>query len=230
MRHLLCVLILFTTLIAAHAKGGRTCRIIFINAPGNAPQRLHLFDGKTSQEVELPSINFSPVYQLPGSALTLRMLPSAETDPKQISPDAPSAAVAESVTDFYLLVSSDPANLVVPVRFEVIDATKFTKGQMLWRNLTPNTIDGQIGTEKLVLAGNSQAILNPPAAKSEDYKVTISYRRPGLERLEPLCETQWGHDAQGRSVYFVVSTEGERTPRVMGLRDQRETAKKSGKR
>ena len=44
---------------------------------------------------------------------------------------------------------------------------------MLWFNLTPNRIEGQIGSENLVLGGNSQAILNPPAEKNEDSNVVI---------------------------------------------------------
>ena len=230
MRNLVYILILFVFLTAAQAKNGRTCRVVFLGAPDNAPKTLHLFDGKTSQEVELPSINFSPVYNLPGAALVLKMLPAPEVDPKKVSPDAPSVAVHEAVTDFYLLVSNDPANAVAPVKLEVIDATKFIKGQMLWFNLTANRIDGQIGTEKLALDGNSQAILNPPAVKNEDYNVNISFAKPSNDLLQPFCETKWRHDPQARNVFFVVTSEGARAPRVMGLRDQREPVKKAGKR
>jgi hypothetical protein len=129
-----------------------------------------------------------------------------------------------------LLVSSDPANAVAPVKLEVIDATKFTKGQMLWFNLTANRIEGQIGTEKLALGGNSQIILNSPAVKNEDYNVTVSFAKPGNDVLQPFCETKWRHDPQIRNVFFVVTNEGARAPRVMGLRDQREPVKKTGKR
>ncbi len=230
MRQLLCIILFVVSLAAAQAKGARSCRIVFLNAPDQAPEKLHLFDGKKSQEVELPHINFSPVYQVSQGAIVLKMLSVAETDPMKMSPEVPSVAVPEAVTDFYLLVSSDPANAVAPVKLEVIDATQFTKGQMLWYNLTANRLDGQIGTEKLALDGNSQAILNPPASKSEDYNVNISFSKPGDDHLQPFCETKWRHDPQIRNVFFVVTNEGARAPRVMGLRDQREAAKKVGKR
>jgi hypothetical protein len=230
MRHFLCIFFLFGCHTVVQAQSARTCRVLFLGAPDNAPETLHLFDGKASQEVELPSINFSPVYKLPGGALVLRMLPAPEADPTKVSPGAPSVAVAADVTDFYLLVSSDPANAVAPVKLEVIDATKFTKGQMLWFNLTANRLDGQIGSEKLALDGNSQAILNPPATKNEEYNVNISFSKPGDDQLQPFCETKWRHDPQVRNVFFVVTNEGARAPRVMGLRDQREPAKRAGKR
>jgi hypothetical protein len=230
MRHLLCITLFLVLFAAVQAKGTRNCRIVFLNAPADAPKKLQLFDGKQSQEVELPRINFSPVYQiLPGSIL-LKMLSVAETDPEKVSPDAPSVSVPEAVTDFYLLVSGDPANLVAPVKLEIIDATGFTQGQMLWRNLTANRLDGQIGTEKLALHGNSQIILNPPATANEDYNVNISFFKPASDASQPLCETKWHHDPRVRNVFFVVSKEGERTPRVMGFRDQREPVKKAGKR
>jgi len=226
MRQLICILLLFVFHTHVQAKSGRTCRVLFLGAPDNAPKTLHLFDGKASQEVELPSINFSPVYKLPGSALVLRILPAPETDPKKVSPDAPSVEVAADVTEFYLLVSSDPANAVTPVKLEVVDSTKFTKGQMLWFNLTANRLDGQIGTEKLVLDGNSQVILNPPTNKNDDYNVNISFSKPDDDVLQPLCETKWHHDPEIRNVFFVVTNEGARAPRVMGLRDQREAAER----
>ena len=229
MRHLLYIVLLLVSLHTVQAKGGRTCRIVYLNAPDQAPETLQLFDGKKSQRVELPSINFSPIYQISPGPILLKMLPAAETDPKKVSPDAPSVAIPNAVTDFYLLVSSDPANAVAPVKLEIIDATKFAKGQMLWFNLTANRLDGQIGTEKLALGGNSQAILNPPATKNEDYNVNISFVKPDSELLQPFCETIWRHDPQVRNVFFVITNEGARAPRVMGLRDQRETAKKSGK-
>ena len=230
MRHLFCIVLLIAAHTISSANATRSCRIVYLNAPDNAPEKLHLFDGKSSQEIELPQINFSPVYRLPGSDLVLKMLPAPEADPKKVSPDAPSVAVPEAVTDFYLLVSSDPANAVAPVKLEVIDATKFIKGQMLWFNLTANRIDGQIGAEKLALPGNAQAILNPPAVKNEDYNVNISFATPGSDLLQPFCETKWRHEPQARNVFFVVTNEGARAPRVMGLRDQREPVKKAGKR
>ena len=230
MHHLFCIILLITFQSSALAGAARSCRVVYLNAPDDAPEKLYLFDGKKSQEVELPRINLSPVYRLPGSDILLKMLPAPEADPKKVSPDAPSVAIPQAMTDFYLLVSSDPANAVAPVKLQVIDATKFTKGQMLWFNLTANRIEGQIGSENLVLGGNSQAILDPPAEKHEDYNVVISFAKPGNDSLQPFCETKWRHDPQVRSLFFVVTNEGARAPRVMGLRDQREPVKKAGKR
>ena len=230
MRRLFCLLGLFATLAAAHARDTRTCRIVFLGAPENAPAKLHLFDGEESREVELPRINFSPVYLLPSGELLLRMLPEEATNPKDVSPDAPSVALSKAVTDFYLLVSSDPANKIAPVKLEILDATKLAKGEMLWCNLTPNSLDGQLGSQKLELAGNARTNLKPPTHKNEDYNVKISFHTPTNTLLQPLCETKWQYDPLSRSVFFVVQKDGERVPRVMGLTDYREPGKRAGKR
>ena len=185
MRRLLCLLLLLPALATAQSKGPHTCRILFLGAPDGAPEKLQLYDGKSSQEVELPGMNLSPVYKLPAGPLVLRMLPTAPAKPEDVSPDAPKVAVAETVSDFYLLVSSDPANKVAPVKLQVIDAdsTKFKRGEMLWFNLTANSVGGQVGSEQLAMTPNSRTILKSPAAASEDYNVNLSFRIPGDERL-----------------------------------------------
>ncbi|MES2661074.1 MAG: hypothetical protein V4689_20800 [Verrucomicrobiota bacterium] len=228
MRHLLCLLFLIPNLALAQSNGSRTCRILFLGAPDDAPEKLQLFDGTASQEVELPRMNLSKVYPLPAGALVIRMLTTAPAKPEEASPDAPKAAIAESLGDFYLLVSSDPSNKIAPVKLQVIDAdpAKFKNGQMLWFNLTANSVGGQVGTQKLAMTANSRTILDAPASKSEDFNVNLSFRIPGDERLHPLCETKWQHDSRSRTVLFVINQGGSRVPRILGFPDYREPAEK----
>ncbi|MES2924796.1 MAG: hypothetical protein V4819_24795 [Verrucomicrobiota bacterium] len=230
MRRLLCLLLLVPCLASAQS-GSRTCRVLFLGAPDGAPEKLQLFDGSASQEVELPRMNLSPVYKLPSGPLVIRMLTTAPAKPELVSPDAPKAVIPETMAEFYLLVSNDPANKIAPVKLQVIDAdpAKFRKGQMLWFNLTANSIGGQVGTESLAMAANSKTILNAPAAKNGDYNVNLSFRMPGDERLNPLCETKWQYDAGTRTVLFVIPQEGVRIPRVLGFPDYRAAEEKTDK-
>ena len=230
MRRLLSLVFVLSVLGTTPSMAGRTCRVLFLSAPDNAPTKLQLFDGKASQEVELPQMNLSPVYKLPEGELVIRLLATAPLKPEEVSPDAPKAAIPPTMTDFYLLVSSDPSNKIVPVKLQVIDAdaTKFRPGQMLWFNLTPNSVGGQVGTEQLAMAANSKAIVNAPASKNEDYNVNLSFRMPGNEVLYPLCETKWRHDTRSRSILFVIPQQGSRSPKVLGFPDFREPEKKEG--
>lgn len=230
MRRFTLLLCLLSALATPRSMAGRTCRILFLGAPDNAPETLQLFDGKASQPVELPQMNLSPVYKLPPGDILIRLLTTAPAKPEEVSPDAPKAAIPDALNDFYLLISSDPDNKIAPVKMQVIDAdaAKFKPGQMLWFNLTPNSIGGQVGTQQLAMTANSRVILDAPATKNEDYNVNLSFRMPGNEVLYPLCETKWQHDVRSRTVQFVIVQSGSRAPRVLGFPDFREPEKKDG--
>jgi len=177
-----------------------------------------------SREVDLPRMNFSKVYQLPGGPLNLRLLSSPPDDPTKIPAAAPGVAVAEGLGDFYLLVTSDPANPVAPVRMQVINAgaDKLKSGQTLWFNLTKDTVSGVVGTETLKIQPATRETLNAPATGNRDYPVKLYFRIPGNEHLYPLCETKWRHDPRSRSVAFIITENGARSPRVMVFPDFRE--------
>jgi hypothetical protein len=231
MRFLLFIFLLIS--LAAHAaeKSARSCRILFLNGPDNAPQKLHLYDGTDSQEVELTRMGFSPTYQIRSGTLTLAMLPSppppaAAGSSPAIPADAPKAVLAETITDFYLIVSSDPSNKIAPVKMQVInaDAANFKRGQMLWYNLTDSKVGGIVGSRKLLVEPNSRLILDPPANGLEDYHVNIHFLPPGKQRPEPLCETNWSHDPRSRSVFFILKPADSLIPRILGFPDFREKA------
>jgi len=221
-------LLILSLAATAAEKSTRTCRILFIAAPESALKTLFLFDGQTAQEVELARMGFSPVYNVSSEAVSLAMLPAAPppaTAAASVVPaGAPTVGIAASIRDFYLIVTSDPANQVVPVKMQVVDANaaNFKPGQMLWFNLTQNKVGGTVGTRKLVINPNSRVILEEPANRSEEYHVNIQFIPPGKERPEPLCETNWSHDPRSRSVLFVFQSPGSVVPRIQGFPDFRD--------
>lgn len=219
------VLLLATLPISAQEKKGekRTCRILYLRAPSGAPTKLQLFDGKTSQEVDLPRMNFSKPYILPPGPLNLRMLTQPVLLPEELPAGAPTAVVPADMRDCYLLVSADPGNAVAPVRLQVVDAgtSKFRTGQILWFNLSPHHVGGTVGSEKLKLKPQSRTVMNSPANKRERYPVDLAFVVNGDKRLHPLCETAWLHDPRSRMVAFVFNEKGRRTPRVLAFSDFR---------
>ena len=228
MRAALFLLILSLSATAAE-KSTRTCRILFIAAPESALTTLYLFDGKTAQEVELTRMGFSPIYKISPEAVSLALLPTAPPTPATsaaavVPAGAPAAGIAASIRDFYLIVSSDPANQVAPVKMQVVDAdaANFKPGQMLWFNLTQNKVGGIVGTRKLAINPNSRLILEEPASRLEEYHVNIRFVAPGKERPEPLCETNWFHDPRSRSVLFILHPPGSNVPRIQGFPDFRD--------
>lgn len=223
MRVLVLICCLLPLTASAGKEGKRTCRILFLAAPPSAPQTLFLFDGKTSQEVDLPRMNFSQVYEIAGGDIRVRMLSSPVQNAKQVPLEAPEAVISESIRDCYLILSNAPANKVAPVRIQVVNAAadQFKNGQMLWFNLTANEVRGMIGSEPLRLSQNSRLILNPPASSASSYRVKIDYITPSEKLLRPICETQWQHNPATRMVMLVFNENGENVPRVMGFSDFR---------
>ena len=226
---LLICLLPFASVAHAQDKGGRTCRLVSLGASEKDPEKLHLHDGTKAFEVDLPRLNLSKVYPLPGGAITLRLLAAPPAEGQPANPAAPSATVADTLGDIYLLVSPDPSNKTVPARMQVIDAgaDRFKKGQMLWYNLTAHEVGGQVGKQKLAMKSRSKLILDPPADKGGDYNVNLSFRIAGKGDLYPLCETRWVHDPANRTVLFTVNEPGSRAPRVLGFPDYREEAGKN---
>ena len=49
---------------------------------------------------------------------------------------------------------------------------------------------------------------------------------PATSDCYPLCETKWLHDTRSRTLFFVVSQPGSRTPRVLGFPDYRDAPEK----
>ena len=224
MKSLLFLLLLVPCAALAAKAPKHTCRVLFFDGPDAAPEKLQLFDGTTCREVDLPRMNFSKVYELPPGPLRLCLLPAPPTDPTKLPPGAPAVTVGEDVVDFYLIVTTDPANTVTPVRMQVINAgmDKLRAGQMLWFNLTKNAVGGLVGSEKLVIQPSSRVTLDAPANGNQEYAVNLTFRIPGDERLYPLCETRWRHDPRSRSVVFINSENGIRSPRVLVFPDYRE--------
>jgi hypothetical protein len=228
LQFLLLIALFATPALAQEKAQKRTCRILFLEGPDSAPQTLHLFDGARAQEVELPRMNFSPVYEIPPGPLNLSLLPAPPTDPEQIPAGAPSVRIPEAVVDFYLLLTSDPSNKIAPVSMQIINAgtDRLRAGQMLWFNLTAHQVGGRIGSEKLLIQPQSTVTLNPPAVGAKDYAVDLAYRIQGGKHLYPICETKWFHDPRSRSLAFVFAKPGVRTPRVLVFSDFREADRK----
>jgi hypothetical protein len=215
--------LLSATAMAQEAPVKRTCRILFLDRPSGAPAKLHLFDGQTTREVDLPGMNLSPVHEMPSGALKLLLLPEPPADPALPPEGAPSAEVPAEMADFYLIVFSDPANPVTPVRLQVVDAEsgKTKLGQTIWVNFTDLVISGKLGDQDLLIEPQANATMGQPREDAGDYQVKISYNVKDQEAVYPVCETRWEHDPRRRNLGFVISQGEGSAPRVMVFPDFR---------
>ena len=110
MKHLLLVLLLLPIFPAnaQEKEKKRTCRILYVQRPDDAPTEAYLFDGKQSHKVLLPSLNFSEVIELPTGDITVG-LNSDSVDAAEAFPEgAPTAKIPEQMNDLYLLLYKIP--------------------------------------------------------------------------------------------------------------------------
>lgn len=223
MRILLLLSFLAVSTLSGAEKGARTFRVLYLDAPRDAPRITYLFDGKASQEIELPRMNLSPVYELSASVQTIVLSQTPYTSIEEVNPKAPQAKIPEGVADFYLLIGTDKDNPVAPLVPKIVPLEKssFKTGGMLWFNLTDNVVGGKVGSQRLMMKPLSQQVVKAPSSRNEGYIVDLAFQQPGDEELYPLCETKWIHDPKSRMVVFVTGTEHSSTLRVRGVTDFR---------
>ena len=221
MRLTLLVLFLATFLNAEERE--HTCRTLFFNAPQQQKNNYYLYDGKSSQKIELPRLSLSPVYKVRPGPIKIWLLAAPVRKLEEIPEGAPSETVPEGVSDFYLLIVRDPSNKTLPLRMQVVNANydRIGLGEMLWFNLTAKQLTGKLGKVPLNLGPNTSTLVGKPASAAADYPVEIYFRVPGDARTHPLIESQWHHDPRSRSIVFVYDEGNRRAPRISSFSDFR---------
>ncbi len=230
MSRLFVIALLFPLFAVAQGKPAeRSCRVLFLNPPADAPRKLFLFDGVKSQEIDLPEMNFSDVYQVAGGETTIRLLTHPVIKADDVPAGAPAGTLAESITEFYMIVSANSTNLITPVQLQIIDSgsEKFKKGQMMWYNLTNFAVGGQLGSQTLSIKGQSRVITDAPTNAAVPFPVKLSYLILDDPQLHPICQTQWMHDPRSRMVMFIYGGQNNTAPEISGFKDFREKVLKS---
>lgn len=204
-------------------KPERSCRIIYLERPADAPTEAHLFDGLISHKVSLSSMNFSEVIMLPAGPLTIGMTPNQVTAPEDFPEGAPTVKIPAAITDLYLVLASDPENKVLPIRMLALDvsAGQLKPGQTLWVNLTTHQIAGKLGNETLMVPSGGKVVGKPPLASSGYYKAAFLYQPDGKKEFMPVMQKSWWFDAKSKNLGFIIQS-GGRLPKIFTFRDHRD--------
>ena len=222
----------FSILATPLQAKSRSCRVVFPERPPDAPKTAFLFEGSKSHRVSLPSMNLSEVIELPGGELTLAMIPKEINDPKVLPPESPLLKIPESVTDFYIIITPDPNNLILPVKMNLVDTGggKLKPGETLWYNFTDHRISAKLGSAEMSVAPAGRTISKDPAPASGYYIARFAYQMNGSGAFSPITEQSWWHDANSRHLGFIFNS-GGKLPQIYFFRDFRdpETATEGGK-
>jgi len=204
-----------------HAKP-RSCRLVFPERPEGAPKIAYLFDGSKSQAVSLPSMNLSEVIELPDGDLAIAMTPSAVSDPELLPPQAPALKIPELVTDFYIIITPDPENKVLPVKMNLVDtgAGKLKPGETLWYNFTPHRIIAKLGGADMKVDPQGRTITKDPIPASGYYVARFAFQEDGKGEFAPITEQSWWHDSNSKHLGFIYNS-GGKLPKIYYFRDFR---------
>jgi hypothetical protein len=204
-----------------HAQS-RTCRIVFPERPQSAPKVAFLFNGKVSQAVTLPSMNLSEVIKLPPGELTIAITANKITDPKNLLPKSPLLKIPENVGEFYIIITPDPENTVIPIKMNLVDtgAGKLKPGETLWYNLTDHRIAAKLGSAQMTVDPKGRTISKDPISPSGYYTAQFIYQANGKGEYAPITEQAWWHDTASKHLGFMVNT-GGKLPRIYYFRDFR---------
>lgn len=224
-RPLLIATLLASMATAAPENSERTCRLLIPFPPSkDFPHKMYLYDGTNTREVEIPTKNFSPLYPLPEGDITVRLLASPPAE-GEIPDDKNSISVelAASIKQCYLLLlPGEEKDGGVP-RLQSIKANEdgFKAGQMMWFNLSPFPISGEIGPRKLEIKPNGREIVDAPAKGFEQYRILLKYLPKDAETPAPLTSSMWRHKPTARSIVFVVMTPKSKLPQILSFFDTR---------
>lgn len=204
------------------SSGDRTFRIVFPERPNSSPKTAYLFDGKESQLISLPSMNFSRVIAIRKGEVILYLTDEKITDPENLPPNAPRLRIPEEVREFYILMTPDTSNAVLPLRMNLVNTSdgKLKTGETLWFNLTQHRIVGKLGDIKMSVTPKNTTVTKDPTPESGYYRAEFALQPQGKGQFQRIADQMWWHDAESRHVGFIVDT-GGRLPKIYCFRDFR---------
>ncbi len=183
----------------------------------------YLFDGAKSQNVSLATMNFSEVIELPSGELTIAMTTSPITDPELLPAKAPVLKIPEKLMDFYIIITSDLENKVLPIKMNLVETGggKLKPGETLWYNFTGHRIVAKLGSAKMTVDPQGRTISKDPIPASGYYVAQFAFQADGEGALVPITEQSWWHDIKSRHLGFMYNS-GGKLPEIYFYRDFRD--------
>lgn len=166
------VALLNTTILSA-----RTAKILYFQAPKEAPENVFIYQNNQNPfKQNLPKNNFSSAIKLVEGDLDLQFLPSFLLEDEAFPENAPSVKIPAEWNKILILVSNDPTNALLPVKLRIINASKelVGNGDLIFLNLSTDTIKGTVGDKELELKPDTTEIIKDPIEpEAKQYMVEL---------------------------------------------------------
>jgi len=212
MKLFLILLLLITPLSAK-----RLAKLIYYQAPPNAPKEAFLYQLKAPpQQVELTRHNFSSSIPLGKGDQTLVFLPEALAPQSDIPFGAPRVKIPKEWNQVLLFLFHDPENQTLPFSVKAINANDnaFGPGDLLFLNYSDIIAYGSVGNKELNLKPKSREILSNPIAQKGAYNVNLNALHPETKKKNWLLKQSWVHLPDERCVVIITPLKPPRTAKL----------------
>jgi hypothetical protein len=222
-RYFSCLLALATGLVAAPAASSpRALRMVYVQAPENAPEKIYLLvgnDAKAVREMDLPRMSVSTNRcEIPAGVVRVSAAMKKPTRDDPLPANAPFVDIPESMQAplLVLLPSGDTGPLafrMLPVEFS---ADVVPDSSVVWFNLTERTVYAKLGSAQVVVAPRRSGTVVPSGKVGDNYPVMVDLSPDdGEADTVPFLRARWAKDADRRDLIFVVNDVGRKYPRLV---------------
>lgn len=211
---------------AADAPGSssRTCRLLYVQAPFDAPEKVVLVVGKDTTDVDLPRLCISNARaKLPAGPARVYAATKAPTKEEPLPPNTPFVDIPETMGDalIVLLPTGQPGPLsfiMLPVEF---NKARAPEGSVIWFNLSDRIIYAKLGNAGVTVNPKGSALSMPTVGIDEPYVVYVDASPvPPETETVPVVRGSWVKEARMRNLLFIVPDPSRTVPRILSIPDR----------
>jgi hypothetical protein len=208
-------------LVAVASLGARSVRLLYVEAPEDAPAALHLVVGKDVTRLDLPRLAISSgTAQLPSGATRIHLAERAPTRREPLPVDAPHVDIPAGDRDVLLVLM--PGGRPGPLGFkaQAIDFSpaRLPEGSVLWMNLSRCTLEARLGSSQARVAPGQSRVLVPQVSGGSTYPVFVDLApAAGEAEPQPLLRATWMRDPGRRQLLFVLDDPDRAVPRIVSV-------------
>lgn len=211
----------FLLALLAASLGARSARLLYVDAPADAPAALHLVAGKASARVDLPRLAISSgKAELPAGPLRLHLAERAPTEREPLPAGTPHVDLPAGEDDVLviLLPSGKPGPLGFRAQFINFSPGRLPEGGSLWFNLSARALRVRLASAVTQLGPGQSRLLTPGVAPGATYPVMVDLMPgPADPEPQPLLRSTWIRESGRRQLLFVLQDPDRPVPRVVAV-------------
>jgi hypothetical protein len=205
-------------------SSSRTCRLLYVQAPFDAPDKVVLVVDKDSTEVDLPRLTSSNArVKLPAGPVRVYAAAKAPTKAEPLPAGTPFVDIPEAMSDalIVLLPNGQPGPLsfiMLPVEF---NKGRAPEGAVIWFNLSDRIIYAKLGEAAVTVNPRGSALSMPTVGIDQPYVVYVDASPvPPETETVPVVRGSWVKEARMRNLLFVVPDPSRTVPRILSIPDR----------